>query len=301
MTLKPERNFNPVTGGLGGTLRAYAEHISNRRLLATCGALSVAMLPHVPQLPPWISATFALAVAWRLVAEQRGYALPSRALRMAAALAAIVAVLSSYHTLNGLQAGTALLCLTAALKLGETHAPRDHAVLVFVGYLLCLATLLYEESLARLAFVLVAAWLLTATLARVHRPVEATSPGQPLRLAGRLFGLGLPLAAILFVFVPRLEGHFWALPARSGAALAGVGDDMTPGDIASLALSDEPAFRAWFEGGPPPAPQRYWRVQTLEAFDGRGWHRGAGAPAEAAVAPAAGGTDATHSIRLAID
>ncbi len=269
-----------------------------RRLMATCGALSVAVLPHVPQLPPWITATFALAVIWRLVAEQRAYALPSRWLRLAAALAALLAVLLSFHTLNGLAAGTALLCLMAALKLGETRTPRDHAVLVLVGYLLCLAALLHEESLARLCFVLVAVWLLTAALARAQRPLEAASSGHPLRLAARLLGLGLPLAAILFVFVPRLEGHFWALPSQPDAAVTGIGDDMTPGDVASLARSDEPAFRAWFEQGAPRPPQRYWRVQVLEAFDGRGWHR-ATARADAVPPPIeADGTEYDYRVAL---
>jgi transglutaminase-like putative cysteine protease len=243
-----------------------------RRLLATAGALSIALLPHAEHLPAWITGAFAATVAWRVAAEQRAWAMPARPLRLSAALAAVVAVLLHYHTLNGLDAGTALLSLMAALKLAETRAPRDHAVLVFVGYLLCLATLLYGESPPRLAFVLLAVWLLTAALARVHRPVGADAPVRPFRLAGRLLVLGLPLAVILFLFVPRLEGRFWAVPARGGA-VTGVGDDMSPGDVASLAQSDEPALRVWFEGPPPPPAQRYWRVQVLENFDGRAWHR----------------------------
>ncbi|MCX7058458.1 MAG: DUF3488 and transglutaminase-like domain-containing protein [Proteobacteria bacterium] len=270
-----------------------------RRLMTTCGALTVALLPHVARLPPWISATFALAVLWRLLAEQRAYALPSRALRVVAALAAVLAVLANYRTLNGLEAGTALLCLMAALKLGETRAARDHAVLVFVGYLLCLATLLHQESLPRLCFVLLAVWLLTAALARAHRPLEASSSTHPLRLAARLLGLGLPLAALLFVFVPRLEGHFWALPTLRDTALTGIGDDMTPGDIASLARSDEPAFRAWFEAAVPSPPQRYWRVQVLESFDGRGWHRGA-TRADASAPPVAA-DGARYDYRVALE
>ena len=43
ITLKPERTFRPVTGGLGGTLRAYGAHLRNRRLLATC-AIGFGML-----------------------------------------------------------------------------------------------------------------------------------------------------------------------------------------------------------------------------------------------------------------
>jgi len=34
--LPREQRFRPMIGGLGGTIRAYSEHIRNRRLLATC-------------------------------------------------------------------------------------------------------------------------------------------------------------------------------------------------------------------------------------------------------------------------
>ncbi|MBS0373376.1 MAG: DUF3488 domain-containing transglutaminase family protein [Proteobacteria bacterium] len=246
------------------------------RLLVTCGALVVALLPHLAHLPTWISAALAGAVLWRLLAEQRGWALPPRSVRAGAALAATVAVFAGYRTLNGLDAGTALLSVMACLKLLETRAPRDHAVLVFVGLLLCLATLLYEQSLARLGYVLVAAWLLVAALARVHRPVEANSEVRPFRLAARLLALGLPLAAILFVLVPRIEGRFWALPTASERHTTGIGEEMSPGDVAQLGLSDDPAFRAHFGAAVPPPDDRYWRVLVLEDFDGRRWTRRSG-------------------------
>jgi transglutaminase-like putative cysteine protease len=242
------------------------------RLFVTAGALSVALLPHVGHLPAWATTAFFTTVLWRLAAEHRAWAMPARAWRFAGALLAAVAVLARYHTLNGLDAGTAFLALMGALKLVETRAPRDHAVLVFVGYLLCLATLLYGETPGRLAFVLVAVWLLTAALARVHRPLGADAPVRPFRLSVRLLALGLPLAVMLFLFVPRLEGRFWAVPAHAGA-VTGIGDDLSPGDVSSLAQSDEPAFRVWFDGRPPLVADRYWRVQVFEAFDGRAWHR----------------------------
>jgi protein-glutamine gamma-glutamyltransferase len=243
------------------------------RLLATCAALAAAVLPHVTHFPPWVSAAVAGAIAWRLAAEQRGWSMPPRALRYAAVALAALAIFARFRTLNGLDAGTALLALMAALKLTETRAPRDHAVLVFIGYFLCLATLLYGQTFIRLAYSLGVAWLLTAALARVHRPVEANTPVRPFRLATRVLGLGLPLALVLFLFVPRIEGRFWAVPAHGEHRVSGVDDEMSPGDIAALGLSDDPAFRVWFEGRAPAADLRYWRMLVLEDFDGRTWRR----------------------------
>ena len=244
------------------------------RLLATSGALAAAVLPHTGHFPPWVSAAVAGAIAWRLAAEQRGWALPPRALRVAAVAVAAASIFVRFRTLNGLDAGTALLALMAALKLTETRAPRDHAVLVFIGYFLCLATLLYGQTFVRLAYSLGVAWLLTAALARVHRPVEANTPVRPFRLAARTLGLGVPLAAVLFLFVPRIEGRLWAVPSHSERRSSGIDDEMSPGDIASLGLSDDPAFRVWFEGRAPPPELRYWRMLVLEDFDGRKWRRG---------------------------
>ena len=243
------------------------------RLLATCGALAAALLPHVRHFPFWVTAAVAGAISWRLAAEQRGWALPPRLLRLAAAAAATAAIVAGYRTLNGLDAGTALLAIMAGLKLTETRAPRDHAVLVFIGYFMCVASLLYEQSFVRLAYALFVVWLLTAALARVHRPVEANTEVRPLRLAARSLALGVPLAAVLFLFVPRIEGRFWAIPSPGAQHTTGIDDQMSPGDVAELSQSDDPAFRVWFEGDLPDPELRYFRMLVLEEFDGRRWTR----------------------------
>ena len=270
------------------------------RLTATCGALTVALLPHVSRLPLWISVSFFGAVVLRLLAEQRGWALPPRAVRYPIAFAGTVGVLLTFRTLNGLEAGSALLATMAAVKLCETRAPRDHAVLLFVGYLLALATLLYGQSLQRLGYALVAVWLLTAALARVHRPVEANTAVRAFRVAARILALGAPLAVLLFLFVPRLEGRFWALPSTTGgtSSSTGVSDQMSPGDVARLGLSEDPAFRVWFSAARPPAEQRYWRMLVLEDFDGRTWRRARQASDGADPAIVPGGTRYAYRVAL---
>jgi transglutaminase-like putative cysteine protease len=268
-----------------------------QRLLATSAALALAVVPHVVHLRTWITAFFFGAVALRLAAEHRGWALPPRWLRTVVALLATVGVLVGYRTLNGLEAGTALLVVMAALKLSETRAPRDHAVLVFIGYFLCLATLLFQQSFDRLAYVVAASWALTAALARVHRPIEANTPVRPFRLGARVLLLGLPLAVILFVFVPRLEGRFWAIPTSQNEGRSGIDDEMSPGDLAKLGLSDDPAFRAWFGGAVPSGQDRYWRVLVLEDFDGRTW-RAVRLPEPRTPAPVPAGARFDYRITL---
>jgi transglutaminase-like putative cysteine protease len=50
-------------------------------------------------------------------------------------------------------------------------------------------------------------------------------------------------------------------------------DSVKPGDIAKLALSDDLAYRASFQGKKPDPDQMYWRTMVLENYDGRSWTR----------------------------
>ncbi len=68
-------------------------------------------------------------------------------------------------------------------------------------------------------------------------------------------------------------------PARCGpcpaatAPQTGLSDEMSPGSISELSVSEEIAFRVRFDGPPPPTAQRYWRGPVLHDFDGYTWRR----------------------------
>lgn len=242
-----------------------------QQLLWVVGAFTLALLPHIPDLRLWIVLLALIAIAVRLVIELRHWKLPPKAVRIAIAFAAMLGVLASYRTLNGLEAGTALLVLMGGMKLFETANRRDLTVVVFVSYFLLFAGFLYDQSLLRLPWMLATAWLLTVTLMRTHQTAPM-SMREALKLTGRMVLQSLPLAIALFLFFPRLPGQFWAVPGRSAAA-TGIDDEMSPGDISELSLSSATAFRVKFEGDMPPPRERYWRGPVLHDFDGRTWRR----------------------------
>jgi transglutaminase-like putative cysteine protease len=243
-----------------------------RRLSWTIGGLVVAVAPHTVHLRPWITLLALAVCVWRLLAEHRGWALPGRLLRSVVALAATAAIALSYHALTGLDAGTALLALMAALKLLETRRPRDHVVLVFIGWFLCLSTLLYGQDMVAAAWVLPAVWLLSASLLNVARAGTDNQPLRPFRTTGAMLLKALPITLILFLFFPRIAGHFWGAPSREQAA-TGLNEEMSPGDISELSISDTVAFRVRFDGAVPPPLQRYWRGPVMTEFDGFTWSR----------------------------
>ena len=243
----------------------------SQQLLWVVAGLLLAMLPNVSDTHVWIVLLALAAMSLRVTIEWRHWSLPPKAVRIVIAIAAMIGVLATYRTLNGLEAGTAFLVLMGAMKLLETRNQRDLTVLVFVAYFLLFAGFLYNQSLLRLPWMLITAWLLTATLMRVHQSAPM-SMREALGLTGKMVLQALPLAIALFVLFPRLPGQFWAVPARS-SAMTGLDDEMSPGDVSDLSLSSTIAFRARFDGDMPPPRERYWRGTVLHDFDGRTWRR----------------------------
>jgi protein-glutamine gamma-glutamyltransferase len=240
-------------------------------------------LLNIDRVPSWVPLAALLFVIWRLLAASRSLPLPGTVTRGLLALILVAGTVVRFHTLNGLSAGTALLLLMGAVKILETRTQRDQFIVVGAAVFLLLAACLDRQSLMRAPLYLLQAWLCCAALAVVAR-VPGNSPNATrvpfdnraaLLLAARSLLLALPLAALLFVFFPRLPGAFWAIP-RPDEALTGLGDSMSPGSISRLTSSYEVAFRAHFDGPPPPPQERYWRGPVLHEFDGATWRRTAG-------------------------
>jgi transglutaminase-like putative cysteine protease len=243
-----------------------------RRLGWTLAGLLAALGPHFRYLHLWVTAMALGICAWRLLAERRGWRLPGAWSRGVIAIAATAGVAFGYRTIAGLEAGTALLTLMAALKLLETRGPRDHVVLIFIGWFLCLAAFFYDQGLLTLAWVLPTVWLLAAALLVVARAGDAGPPLAPFRTTGAMLARAVPIALVLFLFFPRIAGQFWGAPAAERAR-TGLTDEMSPGDISDLTADDTVAFRVRFAGAAPPPLQRYWRGPVLTEFDGHTWSR----------------------------
>jgi transglutaminase-like putative cysteine protease len=243
-----------------------------RRLSWTVAGLVAALVPHMTHLRIWVTGFVLALCAWRLLAERRGWRLPRAAPRLLIGLIATAGVIASYSTITGLDGGTALLVLMAALKLLETRTPRDHVVLIFIGWFLCLSAFLYSQDILTVAWVVPTVWLLAAALLEVARRAQGPAPA-PFRTTGAMLLKALPLALVLFVFFPRIAGSFWGAPSHE-RALTGLTEEMSPGDISDLTLNDTVAFRVRFQGAPPPPSDRYWRGPVLNEFDGYTWSRG---------------------------
>lgn len=254
-----------------------------RPLVWVCAALAVGVVLHADLSPAWITATALSLVLFRLAAAVGAAPLPAIWVRLGIGLAFLAAVFAEFHTLNGLASGTALLTLMLGLKLLETRMRRDQYFVIGGALFLLLAACLERQELARVPLYVIEALLCCSALAVVAYAPDrlersATERGdlplrQALALAGRTLLYATPLATLLFLFFPRLPGAFWALPAQ-GQALTGLGNTLTPGSITALTDSYDIAFRARFDGAPPPREDLYWRGPVLHDFDGATWRRG---------------------------
>jgi transglutaminase-like putative cysteine protease len=236
------------------------------------GALGVSTAAHLLHVPAWVTLLLVATAAWRVTAGQRGWPLPPKWLLITVTVVATLAILATYRTLNGIEAGTSFLVLMATVKLLETRSGRDLTVLIFIAYFLLFAALLRDQSLPQLPLLVVGAFLSTAALMRVHAGRTAASTGQLLGRSALLLAQAAPLALLLFLLFPRLPGPFWGIQA-SETGRTGLDDEMTPGDVSDLSASGEVAFRVRFFGPMPEPAQRYWRGPVLHEFDGRSWRR----------------------------
>src|SRR5262245_6555212 len=245
--------------------------LENKRLLWTVAIVIGASLPHWAGLSPWIPALLLLGVAWRLGGAFNGWSSPSRLVRLPLSVGAFLAVLFQYRTLNGVEAGTALLVVMVALKVLESRNQRDQLVLIMLCYFLMFACLLADRGPLTSAYVVVLVWLTTVALIQIGRRGEFLPYRATGLLSGRLLLHALPVMIALFVLFPRLPGPLWAIPGSTSSGATGLNDTMSPGDITNLALSDEVAFRVEFAGRPPRASNLYWRGPSLVNFNGRTW------------------------------
>jgi protein-glutamine gamma-glutamyltransferase len=251
------------------------QRLMTLRDLAWLGAsLLVVAAPHALRAPWWLTLLALCLYGWRFYCTLNQAPLPSRWLVLAVAFAGIFGVWLEYRTLFGRQSGVVLLLLFSGLKLLESRTHRDATVAVFLGYFLIVTNFLYSQSIPTAGWMAAGLFALTATLVGFSAPQRPATANA--RTAGLLLAHAVPAAVALFLFFPRVDGPLWGLPRDAYAGLTGLSDSMAPGNLSELAQSDAIAFRAAFDGEPPPPAARYWRGPVLWDFDGRTWRAAQG-------------------------
>ncbi len=239
-----------------------------------CVTVACVIAAHAPHMPAWYTAALLAAVAARAWQRRSHPRRVSTWLRLVLLVAVPLAVIATYGTPFGREAGAAIVCGLLVVKLLESETLRDARMAVGFACFILMSALLFDQSLG---FTIVAGLMLLPALACLR----ALEPGLPeagwlpaFGTGTALLGASLPVALLGFLLIPRLATPLWGAP-DSGVAMTGISDRMAPGDLYSLLTDNSVAMRIGFEGAPPPATDRYFRGMVLWNFDGRAWTPGA--------------------------
>lgn len=230
------------------------------------GSLLVTMGALIGHVPLWTLGIFIGCAAWRLWLERTGAELPSMLLRLGIFVPSAAGVFLTFGRSPGAPGMLALLTALLSLKVLELRSARDLTVVSLLGYFMTLSAFFYDQSLAINLYLAVALLANAVGLIRCH----ARSTGG-VRLALGISAQALPLAVLLFVIFPRLEGNFLRRLGGATTGLTGMSEHLEPGSVASLVQSDVPAFQATFRnvpGGMLPARNLYWRALSLDICEG---------------------------------
>jgi transglutaminase-like putative cysteine protease len=236
------------------------------------GVLSLVLLPHALHLAPWISLLAALGLLWHAFHLRSGAPLPHRAILAALLLAGTAVVWLTHGGIFGRDGGVSFLVLLTVLKLLESRTRRDGGLLGLLGLFLLLTLFLFDQGPLTALWALGAFALLLGLLGDLASPLEPLPLHRRLRGLAPTLGLALPIALLLFVFVPRPAAPLFGLP-QADRAVTGLSDSLAPGTITDLSRSEAVAFRATFAGAEPARDQLYWRGPVFWHYDGRRWAR----------------------------
>ena len=247
-----------------------------RRFMAF--AVALAQGANVLAMKPIVIAAGLAALVLCVLVREPPRQLVWRAGLMLLTLATGGLVFVEYGRLFARESGVALLFILGPLKLVETRTTRDFMVVWSMGLVLFVAS--FFENLGLVAALSVAPIIIAyITALRLFDSPSKSAVNAEVSLWQHAKGaaahtlLGIPLAAMLFVLFPRATAPLWGMSDPTSGK-SGLSDEMRPGQIASLILSKETAFRVEFENRKPPQQALYWRGPVLREFDGLTWSVG---------------------------
>ena len=199
-------------------------------------AFLLTLLPHVAQLPSWLTVSILVAIVVRCIAEWRRWPLPTTSSTGVVAVCLLGGIFLQFHTVLGRDAGTPFMAGLLTIKFYEWRGPRDITLIIFSSFFVVMSALLFSQAIELFVYCLIMMWLLTGILLRTYMgDRENQSLLRMLRASSILFLQALPLALLVFFFLPRYAGRF---QLRLNDTVTGISDRVEPGSIAELANDD---------------------------------------------------------------
>ncbi|MBL4772179.1 MAG: DUF3488 domain-containing transglutaminase family protein, partial [Alcanivoracaceae bacterium] len=254
--------------------RKIKHTLTIKQLFWIIASVLIAVTPHLPRLPIWfpLLLIMVVVVTW-MSAIGKMKPISGWMIVFLTIFIFIAIIYFQGFTLNREISVTILTTMTV-LKLLETHAKRDAWMIVTLCYFVMLTRFFYSQDIILMLYLIISVTIITHTLFLLQHSNKPTLLiKQELKQTIKLLATGVPLAALFFLFFPRLGSPIWGSPDLFGEGITGISEEMSPGSISQLFSDDSTAFRATFASTIPPKTQLYWRGPVLWDFDGSTWTR----------------------------
>lgn len=243
-------------------------------IVLTLGLIILAQVAFIPVLLSIIFVISLLCI-WIFLKRQKPFPKIGTFLLTALALGSIYL---SHQSFIGVEAGVAVLSTFLFAKSLEKKNRRDLIILFNFALFVAASSFLYSQSFGMAVVIILCLLSCLIGLYRIQTSEFQQSQQSPrialqqdAKYVGRFVLYALPFFILLFIFFPRLP-PLWHIPIPENKGITGIGDSMSPGDIAELSQSNALAFRIIGDVSKlPPRSELYWRALVLDEYDGQRW------------------------------
>ena len=235
------------------------------------GSCFFAILPLRGHLAFLAEVVVYVLLAWRVAGTAYPRIMPTGYIMQIVAILAVIAAMVVGASGGGitLDAIMTALCVALPLKLFETGKSRDFTIIYSFTLLLIGVDLCYQRDALTWALCSISFVLLVIAMVAYQR--GGGSVARSVAVSSGVLVLITPIAIVFCLLMPTEEMSKWSMFASGGQAKTGMSDSMSPGDVSSLAMSQELAFKGKFLASPPDPSSIYWRTIVLDHFDGKRW------------------------------
>ena len=243
-------------------------------IVLTLGLIILAQVAFIPVLLSIIFVISLLCI-WIFLKRQKPFPKIGTFLLTSLALGSIYL---SHQSFIGVEAGVAVLSTFLFAKSLETKNRRDLIILFNFALFVAASSFLYSQSFGMAVVIILCLLSCLIGLYRIQTSEFQQSQQSPrialqqdAKYVGSFVLYALPFFILLFIFFPRLP-PLWHIPIPENKGVTGIGDSMSPGDIAELSQSNALAFRIIGDVSKlPPRSELYWRALVLDEYDGQRW------------------------------
>ncbi len=177
-----------------------------------------------------------------------------------------VSIYFLHGTLQTPEAASSLIAAAVCLKALDVKTERDQMILLMMNLVVLMCYILFSQTLLSTLLLFTNYLIFILRLLNLQKQklgLPSTSLNFKQLLSPETL-IALPLLIALFIFFPRFTSPWGGMGAASAHQVMGFSDDLNPGQIQSLAESENIAFRIIFKNNLLPNPESlYFRGGVL--------------------------------------